>query len=246
MPGAGKEQKPGPLDAQVRELAAWSARQKEKGWKYSVDLSLDTSSGGTNEQVSRLASNVGRERPDTKTEFDVSYYRKVSDDELTDHKITVGYLHDWLDPESSWFWFVLARYDHDEFESWKQRANAQAGLAYHLIESDDQTLDIRLGLGARREWGSENDNAKAEGLIGADFRWKITDRQTCAFAPYFFPVVGDLDDYRARITGEWNFLFSKDMRLSFLVGTLYAYQSMVDPGKAHGDLRVYLGLRYGF
>lgn len=189
---------------------------------------------------------MGRERPDTKAEFDVSYYRKVSDDALTDHKITAGYVHDWLDPESVWFWFALARYDYDEFESWRQRANAQIGPGYHLIASDDRMLDIRLGLGARREWGSENDGAKAEGLVGADFRWKITDSQTCTFAPYFFPVVGDLDDYRARITGEWSFLFSKEMLLSFLVGTLYEYQSIVDPGNTHGDLRVYLGLRYGF
>ena len=61
-----------------------------------------------------------------------------------------------------------------------------------------------------------------------------------------FPVVGDQEDYRARISGEWRFLFDKDMNLSFLIGTLYEYSSLVDPGKDHGDMRTYLGLRFAF
>jgi hypothetical protein len=58
--------------------------------------------------------------------------------------------------------------------------------------------------------------------------------------------VGDLDDYRARVAGEWSYLFGPEMSLNFLVGTLYEYQSISDPEKTHGDLRVYLGLRFGF
>ena len=49
-----------------------------------------------------------------------------------------------------------------------------------------------------------------------------------------------------RFTGEWRFLVNKEMDLSFFVGTLYEYQSLVDPEKSHGDLRTYLGLRFGF
>jgi len=80
----------------------------------------------------------------------------------------------------------------------------------------------------------------AEGL------WTINEKENVKFASYFLPTFGDLDDYRARISGEWRFLFDKDLNLSFMVGTFYEYQSVVDPEKAHGDMRTYLGLRFEF
>jgi RNase P/RNase MRP subunit p29 len=245
-PAAQKEQRVGPFDRYMRKLAAWTSRKKEKGWGYALDISLDTSSGNTNEQVSRLGTYVSRELPDRRTKVDLSYYRKFSGDELSDNKVTVGYGHDWLDQESVWFWFALGRYDYDQFESWQQRANMQVGPGYHLIRTDDLKLNSRLGLGTRKEWGSQNDDAKLEALFGTDFRWEMTDKASLTLAPYVYSVLGDLDDYRARIAGEWSYLFGPEMSLNFLVGALYEYQSISDPDKTHGDLRVYLGLRFGF
>ena len=241
-----KEERVGWFDPQLRKLGAKVSRLKEKGWEASVDLSLDSSTGNTEEQSSRFGGHLKRELHNRIGMMDLSYYHKIKEGEVSDNKLTLGMGRDWLYPESRWFRFVQGRFDHDEFESWQQRANAQAGPGYHLIQADNINLDVRLGLGPRREWGSENNNLKFEGLIGADFEWKVSDRQICKFSPHFFPVVGDLDDYRGRISGEWRFLFDKDMRLSFLIGALYEYQSVVDPQKNHGDLRTYLGLRYGF
>jgi RNase P/RNase MRP subunit p29 len=245
-PEIEKDEKPGWFEPQLRKLAARTSRLKEQGWKLSFDISLDSSSGNTDEQVTRFGGHLEREQPRYRAKLDASYYYKLSEGDTTDNKLTVGLGRDWIYPESVWFWFALGRFDYDEFESWKQRANAQTGPGYHLIESEDMTLDMRLGLGARREWGSENNNPKLEALTGADFQWDITTKQKCVFAPYFFPVVGDLDDYRGRVSGEWRYLFDKDMLLTFVLGTLYEYSRIVDPGKDHGDLRVYLGLRYGF
>ncbi|UCC96907.1 MAG: DUF481 domain-containing protein [Phycisphaerales bacterium] len=241
-----KEEEVGWFDPELRKLGAKTSRLKEKGWKSSVDLSLDSSTGNTEEQAMRFGGHIKQELIDTRGMLDTSYYHKVKEGEITDNKFTLGMGRDWLDPESLWFCFLSGRFDYDEFESWQKRANGQAGPGYHLIKTDDKNLDVKLGLGPRKEWGSENNNVKAEGLIGADFEWDITEKQKCTLSPYFFPVVGDLDDYRARISGEWRFLFDKDMKLSFLIGTLYEYQSIVDPGKEHGDLRVYLGLQFGF
>ena len=133
------------------------------------------------------------------------------------------------------------------FEAWERRANVQGEPGDHLVKTEEVRLDARLGLGARREWGSRQTGVEPEALIGADLEWDVTDKQQrLALAPYFFPVVGDLDDYRARVSGEWRFLFDKDMHLNFLIGTLYEYTALVDSGKDHGDLRVYLGLRFSF
>ena len=242
-----EDESTGLFDPTLRKLAAKSSRLKEKGWGASVDLSWDSSSSETEEQTSRYGARIRRKLNDGRMGLDTSYYRKVSDDDLKDNKLTIGMVRDWLKPEKSrWFYFLQGRYDYDEFESWKQRVNAQAGLGHHLSKKDDLKLDIRLGAGPRREWGSENNDLEFEGIIGADFEWKISRNQTFTLSPYFFPVIGDMDDYRGRVPGEWHFLFDKDMNLSFLIGILYEYQSLVDPGKNHGDLRTYVGLRYGF
>jgi len=243
-----KEEKVGWFDPKLREFSAKTSRLKEKGWKASADLSLNSSTGNTDERTMRIGSHAERALPDRSGAMDLSFYHKVKEGEVSDNKVTIGGVRDWLYPGSVWFCFLHGRYDYDQFESWRQRANAQVGPGYHLIESDDVTLDVRCGLGPRREWGSQNTDLKLEGLVGAEFEWEIIKKHTFELSPYFFSVVDDLGDYRARITGEWRFLFDSDsdMNLNFLIGTLYEYQSMVDAGKAHGDLRTYLGLRFGF
>ncbi|MGB2862094.1 MAG: DUF481 domain-containing protein, partial [Sedimentisphaerales bacterium] len=185
-----KEEKVGWADPQLRKLAAKTSRLKEKGWEASVDLSMHSSTGNTEEQSTRFGGHTKRELIDTRGTLDTSYYHKIKEGEITDNKFTLGMGRDWLLPESLWFYFISGRFDYDEFESWQQRANGQVGPGYHLIKTDDINLDVRLGLGARKEWGSQNNNAKLEGLIGGDFEWEITDKQIFTFSPYFFPVVG--------------------------------------------------------
>jgi len=241
-----KEEKVGPFEPELRKLDGKASRLTEKGWKASVNVALDSSTGNTkNEQSMRFGGHIERKLPDRKSMMDLSYYHKIKESDVTDNKLTIGLGRDWFYPDSRWFRFVSGRFDYDEFESWEQRANAQVGPGYHLLETEGMTLDIRTGLGPRREWGSQNNNAKLEGLMGADFEWKTNDRKTFMIKPYFFPVVGDLDDYRARVSGEWRFLFDHAMHLGLVMGGLYEYQSVVDPDKDHSDFRTYIGLQFG-
>jgi len=98
-----KEEETGWLDSELRKLGAKASRRKEQGWKASVDLSLDSSTGNTSEQAVRFGNHIKRELTDTRSVIDLSYYRKVSEDEVTDNKLTLGLGRDWLYPESVWF-----------------------------------------------------------------------------------------------------------------------------------------------
>ena len=241
-----KEERASLLEPMLRKLSAKTSRLREKGWKSSVDISMDSSSGNTDEQSLRFGGNLGREDTDTRGKLDTSYYYKVKKGIVTDNKFTLGYLHDWLDPESDWFKFAYGRFDYDQSESWQERANLLVGSGYHLIDSNEIKLDARLGFGPRKEWGSQNDDIKFEAAIGGSFEWTINKKEKLEFASYFIPTFGDLDDYRGRISGNWRFLVDKDLNLSLLMGAFYEYQSIVDPDKAHGDMRTYLGLRFQF
>ena len=110
-----KEGKVGWADPQLRKLGAKVSRLKEKGWGASVDLSMHSSTGNTEEQATRFGGQIKQELIDTRGMLDTSYYHKLKEGEITDNKFTLGYSLDWLDPESIWFYFMSGRFDYDEF-----------------------------------------------------------------------------------------------------------------------------------
>jgi hypothetical protein len=60
------------------KLNAWAARLKKKGWSASLDLSINTSSGNTDEETTRLGAHVKRTLRDERMDVDMSYYHKRS------------------------------------------------------------------------------------------------------------------------------------------------------------------------
>ncbi|MHC4737464.1 MAG: DUF481 domain-containing protein [Planctomycetota bacterium] len=222
------------------------SKWKKKGWGFSADISGDRSTGNTEEQAIRVGLGLKRTQPDARLGMDFSYYNKVSEGNVTDNKFSLGLLKDWLRPQSRLFYFVTGRFDYDEFESWQERASAHAGPGFHLVKKENFMLDLRLGAGSRKEWGSENDDIKPEGLAQLDLDWKITKKQSLTLSSAVFPVFSDFNDLRTRTTANWRFLFSEELNLSFLIGLLHEYQSIVDPGDDKNDLRLHTGLQFSF
>jgi hypothetical protein len=234
------------FEPELDRLNTLAARLKKTGWSAAIDFSLDTTTGNTEEETTRLGAHIKRTLARERFGLDASYYYKISDGDVTDNKFTVGAVQDWLNPGSRWFFFGLGRFDYDEFESWQKRANVQVGPGYNLIGTDDMLLNLRAGAGARKEWGSENNDPKFEGLAGFDFLWKMTDRQSFDTTFHYYPVISDFDDYRTRTTLNWRYLLSKEVNVSLLVGVLHEFQSIVDPGRDDTDTRVFAGIQMSF
>jgi hypothetical protein len=234
------------LEPEFKGLNALASSLKKGKWSFAADFSLNTSTGSSDESTTRFGAHIKRTLPRERLAVDMSYYHKVSDGDVTDNKFTAGGIHDWLNPGSRWFFFSAGRYDFDEFESWEHRANIQVGPGYNLIKSDDMMLDLRLGAGGRKEWGSQSSDLKLEGLAGLDFEWKLTHKQTLETSLWLFPVLTDFDDYRTRTTFRWRYLLSKELDLSLLLGVLHEYQSITDPGSENSDTRVYTGIQIEF
>jgi len=241
-----KEQKGVWFEPEFEKLNTLAARLKKMGWSAAIDFSLDTTTGNTDEETTRLGVHLKRTLRRERLGIDASYYHKTSEGDVSDNKLTVGAVHDWLNPGSRWFFFALGRFDYDEFESWQKRANAQVGPGYNLIGTDDMSLNLRAGAGARKEWGSQNNSVKFEGLAGFDFVWKMTDRQSFDATFYYYPVITDFNDYRTRTALNWRYLLSKEVNVSLLLGVLNEFQSVVDPGLDDTDTRVFLGIQMGF
>ncbi|MHC4130886.1 MAG: DUF481 domain-containing protein [Planctomycetota bacterium] len=234
------------LEPQFDNLNAEVSRLKKKGWSLTTDFSITTASGNTDEETTRFSAHLKRRLRDERLNLDMTYYHKTSEGDTTDNKFTAGVLQDWLNPGSRWFFFGLGRYDYDEFESWTHRSNIQFGPGYNLLDSDSILLNLRAGAGSRKEWGSDSDDPKFEGLAGFDFEWKITQKQSFDTYVHFFPVLTDFDDYRTRSVLNWRYLLSKELNLSFIFGILHEYQSIVDQGDDNSDTRVHTGIQIRF
>jgi hypothetical protein len=107
-------------------------------------------------------------------------------------------------------------------------------------------LNLRLGAGGRKEWDSQNSHLKFEGLVGIDFEWDLTEKQSIETGIWFFPVITDFDDYRTRSHLNWRYKLSKESDISLLLGVLNETQSIVDPGDDESDTRVFTGIQLGF
>ena len=227
-------------------LNDWAAKMKQKGYKMSFNLSLDSSSGETEEQSFRFGVIINRELQDIRALTDSAYYYKKKAGEVTDNKLTLGHRRDKLLPDSQWFFFYEGRYDFDDFESWRHRASGHLGPGYAWLDNDTWKLNLRFGPGVRKEWKSENDAPRFEGIIGLDATWNISERQNLTGHTAFYPVLTDTEDYRTRSGLTWRYFLSRDLDLSFLIGLEHEYQNIVDPDGFKNNTRVYGGVQYDF
>jgi putative salt-induced outer membrane protein YdiY len=143
---------------------------------------------------------------------------------------------------------VSGRLDWDQFQSWEERINFQGGPGYHILRKEDHDLNMELdayvGIGARKEWASINDDWKAEGLLGLDYTYYITDRMTLDLDLNYFPTFNNISDYRLRSSGLWRYALTNGQNLSLVMGYLLEYQSIVDPGNETTDFRIWIGIQY--
>ncbi len=215
-------------------------------WDLSLDLSFTATTGNTREVNLRFGVNANRNTDAMRLALDFSYYWRTSNSITTDNKATLGARNDWLIPDSKWFWFVAGRADYDQFESWDYRVNAQGGPGYQLFDEENLKLNGTGGLGFRKEFGSLDDELKFEGVLAMDLEWNLTKRQAVTFNFSCFPVMTDIQDFRTRSTALWRYALDTDYALSLVIGYLWEYQSIVDPGKDRNDFRFWVGLQYGF
>ncbi len=220
--------------------------KKDVKWDSHVNLAFNGAAGNTEESSLRIGGRSRRRTPGTRLRLDAAYYLSTSESVIDNNKLTVGIEHDWLLRGSRWFFFTDGRFDYDEFESWRQRLAAHVGPGYDIIGEEDLQLDARVGVGPRKEWGSEDDDWEPEGLLGLRFDWEITRRQSFDASAAFFPILGSFGNYRTRSAVNWAVRVFNDLDLSVTTGLTHEYQSTIDPGKDHNDFRMFTGLQFDF
>jgi putative salt-induced outer membrane protein YdiY len=220
--------------------------QPEKVWKSSFEFSGSFIFGNTDDQGFTIGLGTGRETKRNRTTFDATYSFKQKDGDLDDAKLVAWARNDWLIEDSKWFFFAQGRFDYDAFESWEYRAGIHGGPGYEFINTDDLRFAARIGGGGTKEWKSINEDFVPELLLGGNFRWTISETQNLSASTQFFPNLDETSEFRLVSSVRWNMLVRPESNMQLTASLENEYQSLVDPGNKHNDLRIRVGLRFDF
>lgn len=209
-----------------------------EGWVRTIEFGLNGSSGNTENLSIRGIFQTERTTDQLRTLFRARYLYSEDDGNESENEGRLRAENDWLFPGERYFIFAFGVYEFDEFQDWDQRIQLFAGLGYDflkeraLLESgaDRASLKGRLGTGAVREFGGEDDTWHPEALLGLDFFWQITERNSFAAGTEVFPVLDDLGEFRAINYATYDILLSDDTDLRLRLGVEHEYDS--DSGDA--------------
>ncbi|MEM9789185.1 MAG: DUF481 domain-containing protein [Planctomycetota bacterium] len=219
-----------------------------RGWDRSVTLGLTGSEGNTQELDFTLQFDLFYEDSRDRWKFDGDWFYGTEDNEVTDNEVLLTLRKDWLLPDSKWFVFALGTYEYDDFESYQHRLSASVGVGYEFFKQDDFTLRGLAGVGAVKEFGSDNEDVRPEALLGLETIWKPFPGQTLTASHYFYPELTRFDQFRNRNLSKIDYTIEidRDYGLSFKIGAINEYESRTDDSTFHNDFDYYAALVYAF
>lgn len=243
------------LDAQaadeVSKMAAKAAAPPEpekpkSPWKTKITAGGALTDGNSETLSFHAGVVVLRETERMTTKVDAAYFYAENSGDRSENRFTSGIQNDWLNPDSRWFFFARGRFDADEFQSWDSRVSAHGGVGYRLFREDPFKMNLRAGAGATKEFGSDDEELRAELLFGVDGSWKVSDRSSLVYDSTIYPDLSNTGEFRTLSNLGYSILLHNGTNLSLTAGLQHEYQSDVDPGREKSDLRIFTGLAMDF
>ncbi len=217
-----------------------------KLWARELAAGISGARGNSDTTDARIGIVATRKTDRTALKLDAAYYYGSANAASNKNKLTAGLLHDWLRPGSPWLYFAKARWDLDQFQSWDCRISGHGGAGYRLVEREGLSAKLRLGAGASKEWGSDDDGLRPEALLGGEVAWRISERQKLGAGTTLYPDLSDAGELRALSTVNWDIALERADGLQLRLGLEHEYQSIVDAGNDHSDLRLLTSLVFRF
>jgi putative salt-induced outer membrane protein YdiY len=232
------------VDAVEEELE--EAPEAVRLWKQRAEFSIALTDGDNETMNLRGAYTAVRDTDHDELRLRTTYIYETESEETTEHRFIAQANYDRDIADTRWLWFVGGRYDWSQTSSFRHRVSLNAGLGYRLIQRENMELILRAGGGVTREYGSNRNDLIPEGLLGADFRWDVSDRQGIESTFRYFPDLSELGEYRTETTLGWRYALDVRDGLSLTAGLLHEYDSVVDPGNERSNLRLFAGVGLDF
>ncbi|MHC4958506.1 MAG: DUF481 domain-containing protein [Planctomycetota bacterium] len=223
------------------------AEEKPSIWDFSLSAggALTNDDEGIKTQFNAgLITSRNTELSSTRLRLSYIFNTKNSD---TDKHNGLGLLSQRIHlKDSRWFGIIAFRYDFDEFRSWDHRVTAHLGPGYSIVKKEQFNWSLTIGAGGRKEFGSENEGFRAEGMLGTEFTWTPNPRNSIGFSVAWYPVLDDPADERLIVHFDWQFLLDAKARLSIVTNIDWEYDTSPDPGFPNNNIRWTWGVQWSF
>jgi putative salt-induced outer membrane protein YdiY len=215
-------------------------------WDGGVDIGLDGSSGNTDRTNLRIGANATREANQMITKARLLYLWSEEDSNETENRFLASLRNDWLLGDSPWRIFAEVTWELDEFKDYDHRLSGVVGGGYEFIQDDKVTLLGLFGVGARKDFGAEDDDVKPEALLGLEFDYQIKEDHKFAAATYFYPNLDDTSEYRWNSLAAYEIILDERSNLYLKLGVENQYDSDPGPDTEENDFYYFVSLGWAF
>ncbi len=211
------------------------------GWSASVGVGAVSTSG--NSKTKNLSADVTAmlEQETWRQKFEATSLLAEDKRNKTAEKYLFGYKVDYKMAVHSYL-FTALRAEFDKFSGFEQQLSAVVGYGYRVLGESINTLDLELGVGARKnkfDDGSSETGSVAR--VAMDYRHKFNE--TAAFRQGVLVMVGDENTSVDSVTAiRANLVASISMEAAFKV----KYNSEAVGNKKNTDTTTSVSLVYGF
>jgi putative salt-induced outer membrane protein YdiY len=229
---------------------------KEIQWDATLELGFAAREGTTDEASLRSGLRISRTTAGHEFRYDATYRLATARGDRTENRFSTGFFSEWEKTERGWTAFVQGRFDAAEFQAWDQRLTAAGGAGHRLldvkgVEEEGHPVDVftligRLGGGLRKEFGSLDEELAPEGLLGAEFAWRVSPDQAITGDATLYPDLNDTREFRLVSRLDWTINIDRMDGISLRLGLTHEYESRTRPGVAHSDLSAYGALVIDF
>lgn len=203
-------------------------------WDTGLELGLN-GSAGTNDSVSlRTGGYVKRKSRYSKIDFNLYYNRTATSGLITQNNANLYLRNDWLlDDNSPWTLFAKGNVFYDEFQTYDLQTNANTGIGYQFYDEEDIELTSRIGAGASREFGGQDEEVTPEALFGFEYEQRISATQKLSCKVDYYPQFEDFGRYRLVTDASWEIELDKPSNISLMLSASDRYDSTPDGGEPH-------------
>lgn len=216
------------------------------GWDWTANVGFNGSTGNSENFSARAALNGERNTSKYETSLAFSYIYGTSEGTKNSSRGEAAIHNDWL-TDSKWRYFAQGKYEYDEFQEWNNRISGAFGVGYELIKDDKQTLVARAGLGAYYEFGGMGEEEVIpEGLLGLDWKYKISDNAKLTATTTYYPSFDDFGEFRWENTAKLEVVMDAESGMTLNTGFEHRHDSDPGMGVKSNDLDYYMGLGWKF
>jgi putative salt-induced outer membrane protein YdiY len=203
-------------------------------WDSGVELGVNGSSGTSDSFSVHSGAFIKRESRFSMIDFDTNYNFTKGNGKASQNNASVDLTNDWLiDEKSPWTLFAKTNLFYDKFATFDLQTNANLGVGYRFVHSPELELMGRVGTGAEREFGGDQNDWVPESLVGFEYSQRVTKTQKFCAKIEYFPEWHQVGEYRAVGDVGWEIELVQPSNLSLKLSASDRYDSTPEGVSPH-------------